>query len=72
MRRRRQNKPENPYSAVHRSDEHGSQEMPMVHQLDETQRVYEAGAGKATYAYAKEMPAQSAPVELSAENQPPR
>lgn len=73
MRRRRQNNAAaNPYSAVHRGEELGGREMPMVHQLDDTQRAYEAGAGKTTYAYVKELPGQSAPVELPAEHQASR
>jgi hypothetical protein len=72
VRRRHNNTNANPYSAVHRGEELGGREMPMVHQLDDTQRAYEAGAGKTTYAHVKELPAHSAPVELPAEHQSPR
>lgn len=72
MRRKRQNSnTANPYSAVHRAEELGGQNVPMVHQLDDTQRVHEAEAGKTTYAYHKELSADSVPVELPAEHQRP-
>jgi hypothetical protein len=73
VRRRRQNNTaSNPYSAVYRGEELGGREVPMAHQLDDTQRAYEVGAGKTTYAHVKELPANSAPVELPAEHHSPR
>jgi hypothetical protein len=73
MRRRRQNNTvTNPYSAAYGGEDMDAQGMPMVHQLGDTQVMSEAGAGKTTYAHLRELPAQTAPVELPAEHQAPR
>lgn len=64
MRRKRQSKTENLYSTVHKADKHSNQDTTELHQLDDTQRIHEAGAGKVTY-----VQAHTEPVELPAEQQ---
>lgn len=68
MRRRRQTKAEYLHPAGQEIEEHGNQEVYTAHQLEDTQRINEAGPGKVTYSHVRELPAQSAPVELSAEH----
>ena len=67
-RRHRQNDTTaNPYSAVYRGEELSGQNMAVVHQLEDSQMVYEAGAGKTSYAHHQELPVDPMPVELPAE-----
>lgn len=72
MRRRRKNKVQNPYSTVPKAEVDGSDAIMAVHQLEDTQRSPELDAGKVAYAHRMELPAQSAPVELPAEQHSPR
>ncbi|KAJ8117691.1 hypothetical protein OPT61_g1159 [Boeremia exigua] len=68
MRRKRRENTQNPYSTVPKAEVSGDDSFQVPHQLEDTQRAHEAGAGKVAYAHRMELPAQSAPVELPADN----
>lgn len=69
MRRDHQSKDRGPYLSTQKANGHGYGGMYTTHQLDNAKRINEAGAGKATYARSRELPAQQAAFELPAGQQ---